>query len=50
MFIDASDCYHTCSQYEEAVELLRRGDCFDELVAYASRYLHIICHLSSRPY
>lgn len=49
-FVRASDCYHSCSRYEEAIEVLRRGDCFDELVNYASRYAYDISFLLNALY
>jgi tetratricopeptide (TPR) repeat protein len=39
MFKEASLCYHLCSEYEQAVEVLRRGDQFDELIPYVNRYV-----------
>lgn len=39
LFSNASECYHACGQYESAIEVLRRGDQFDELVTYADRYI-----------
>lgn len=45
MFTDASECYHSCGQYEAAIEVLRRGDQFDELVTYANRFLHIFLYI-----
>lgn len=40
LFTEASECYHSCGQYEAAIEVLRRGDQFDELVTYANRFSH----------
>lgn len=40
LFTEASECYHYCGQHEAAIEVLRRGDQFDELVTYANRFLH----------
>ncbi|OGE51205.1 hypothetical protein PENARI_c014G04055 [Penicillium arizonense] len=37
MFKEASLCYHLCTEYEQAVEVLRRGDQFDELIPYINR-------------
>jgi tetratricopeptide (TPR) repeat protein len=39
MFKEASLCYHLCTEYEQAVEVLRRGDQFDELIPYINRYV-----------
>ena len=37
LFNDASRCHHLNESYDEAVETLRRGNLFDELVQYLSR-------------
>ncbi|KAJ5825808.1 hypothetical protein N7474_002946 [Penicillium riverlandense] len=34
LFGEASECYHSKGEYEQAVEVLRRGDQFDQLIAY----------------
>ncbi|KAJ5757424.1 uncharacterized protein N7511_006118 [Penicillium nucicola] len=34
MFYDACMCYHACADYEQAVDVLRRGEKFDELIYY----------------
>jgi hypothetical protein len=37
LFGDASRCYHLKGSYDEAVESLRRGNSFDDLVIYLSQ-------------
>jgi hypothetical protein len=37
LFSDASHCYHLKGSYDEAVESLRRGNSFDDLVKYLSQ-------------
>ncbi|KAJ5612695.1 Tetratricopeptide-like helical [Penicillium lagena] len=39
LFEDASECYHSKGEYEQAVEVLRRGDQFDQLIAYLTEYV-----------
>lgn len=45
LFGDASECYHSKGEYEQAVEVLRRGDQFDQLITYLTWYLPLeTCH------
>ncbi|GAD91519.1 hypothetical protein PVAR5_0091 [Paecilomyces variotii No. 5] len=37
LFVDASVCYHYRGSHDAAVEVLRRGDQFDEMIQYLSR-------------
>lgn len=39
LFSDASACYHLNGSYEDAVEVLRRGEKFDEMIQYLSQYV-----------
>lgn len=41
LFVDASVCYHYNGSYDAAVEVLRRGDRFDEMIKYLNRYVLI---------
>lgn len=38
-FRDASSCFHENGEYELAIETLRRGNEFDELIRYIERYV-----------
>jgi hypothetical protein len=39
-FREASDCFHSCGEYEQAIEVLRRGDKFNELIHYIQQHGH----------
>lgn len=36
-FREASGCFHSARDYEQAIEVLRRGDAFDELIHYINQ-------------
>lgn len=38
LFYHASECHHLEGDYEQAVEVLRRGDQFDHLINYITEY------------
>jgi hypothetical protein len=40
-FQAASECYDADGDFEKAVEVLQRGDKFDDLIIYLSRYVPI---------
>lgn len=40
-FRDASECFHAIGEFEQAIEVLRRGDVFDELINYMNRYVFV---------
>lgn len=48
-FRDASSCFHENGEYELAIEALRRGNEFDELIRYIELYViapeirHLYC-------
>lgn len=38
-FANAAECHHVCGNHEQAVEVLRRGEQFDELITYIAQYV-----------
>ena len=37
-YYNASECYHMEREFEQAVEVLRRGNEFDSLITYITEY------------